>query len=859
MAVTPLIGATKFLNGVPLVPEVVGGSGREYFTPQQGLDLEVATVTPDVTAAGTADGVIKTTIVVVANQFNGQKVVITDPAAVNGGIAEVATVIDTVAPDTLVLDRPFNAGVGKTYAIIKPKKIVVNANFEDSVLSVTGDAEIVLSGIVKQINVTGVVKYLKVVGGVIRDGFSWLSTDIGVAIFDGTEIKQREGTDDAVKMAPIGVNAHALEMYNAKAYGRVRGQTENTRWILSNVTNPGVINAAGFNNAFSVVNADAVALAPANVLLSANRVDGSLSLYHAESGGDITGGAFTDMRCFMGGGPTVTADTSAPSKNVTICQVDDTATLAVTVLTPSYIESDIVIDHNFAVLGARASSGVASTTLNVPLFVVMTTGKAGAIVTDGVCSGTDTVTFDADATFNLTDSVQMYGIDLSGAFTGVARITAGAGSINVQDAGLFAPFRFNASQVVGAPTGFYEPTTFLLGVGFVNIFHIESGQTISVGTWTDSAQHWGKKVDTFHNTLPTILDDEVTLQGIVLVGSSWFRTGDDDFGFSTPGDGVIRRARNGAAVTLVTSGAARFSGGSHIGTQVCTATTVAGAVALTSGATFFFAQAYAGFGGFVMVVNAGVLGAVASVTGEVTYHKCNFADTGMVGARSVVGGSASIPSTFRIRYSNFAGTFTLVTGGGAFAGVGSVFVLVCRFEDVVTIDGSDFTSWTAEESIFNGNPHALTFVTVDPTTFNFFKCLFPRGQFFTTTASLTLGKPIIWDDIIQIESDQSINPFRALELTGVFRVSELDATADNCVGISQTTIGAAGLPVPILVHGWGFMETSGTVVTQNDALEPDNVAGGFMITASVKRTGYAVTATTGVGVETFYGRIHVDR
>lgn len=862
MSVTPLIGATKFVNGVPQVPEVVGGSGREYFTPQQGLDLETSQVFTDTTAAGTDDGVIValTAGFVPSDDFyNGMEVVITDLAAVNGGIAETATVIDSVAAtNTLVLDRPWNAGAGVTFAVVDKKKIAVNRTFEDAILSVTADAEINLGGnVVKQINVTGTVRVLRVRNGRVRDGVLWTPGSVGVLILDDVEVSRREGTDDAVLMSP-GVDAHGLEMYNSKAYGRVRGTTGRVRWILSNVTNPGVINAAGFNNAFSVVDAMGAAVTARNVLLSANNVEGSISLFHSEAAGSIVSAApnFADMRCFIGGDPTVVADTSAPSREVTICQLDDTATLAVSILTPSYIESDIVVDHTLNIMGARASSGAGTFDFDNDIRCIMGSGNCNVIQAQGACSGAKTVTVDGQLNFELTDATDWSGVNLFGAFTGAATVD-GTGVINIKDAGLVAPFFFGASQVAGAPTATFSPTTYLFGCDFLDIFHLTTGVTVSTGTWTDSAQHWANELNAYHCTIASISRDEGTLVGTVS-GGTWNRTGDDDIGFASPGDAVIRRARNNATVaaTLTCSGGARFFGGGHVGTQTCFAVS-AFATTVVSGTTFYFSQAYAGFGGFSMMVAATIAGAVATLTGDVTYHDCNFADTGMVGANST--GSVTVPTNFRVRDSNFAGTFTLRLGAGAFAGSCSVFLIYVDFGGLVTINGTNFDVWEATMCAFFATPAALAFVTVDPATLFFFKkCAFPYGTFFSTSASLTLGKPVIADDDIVLTADSAINPFRAIELAGTFEGQESDATTDNILGIARVAA-AIGAAVDLIVHGWGFMQTDGNAVAQNDALSPKAGAGGFVETASVKRLGYAVTATTGVGTETFYARIHVDR
>jgi len=849
-------GSGQFINGVPQEPNVVGGSGREYFDPQTALDSEVSAVVLDTTAAGTTDGVIFTTIVVVADQFNGQEIVVTDLAAVNGGIAEHAQIVDTIAPDQLILDRPIDITPGMTYAIVDKKKVAVNASFEDAILSVTGDSEINLGGnVVKRINYTGTVRVGRVRNGRVLDGIFWTPGSVGVLILDGVEVSRREGTDDAVLMSP-GVDAHGLEMFNSKAYGRVRGTTGRVRWILSNVTNPGVINAAGFNNAFSVVDAMAAAVTARNVLLSANRVDGSVALYHAEAAGSIVSAApnFSDMRCFMGGDPTVVVDTSAPAKEVTVCQVDDTATLAVTILSPSYIESDIVIDHSVNLLGARASSGAASFTFDGDIRCVMGSGEFNAIKTQGACSGAKAVTVDGTLNCELTDATDFNGINLFGAFSGTATV-AGAGTVNIKDAGGVFPFHFAASQVAGTTT--YSPLTFCFDVGFIDNFHFDAGITVSAGTRNADHQLVAKNANRFHNTIPSLSEDETTVIGIV-TGGTWNDTGDRDVTFGTAGDGVIRRARGGpsAAATLTSSGGARFWNGAHVFTQTGTSTT-ATATVVVSGETFYFGLACAGVA-FAMI-GAAILG-VATVTGDVTYHDCNLATPGNVGG-SATGGTLTVPSNFRVRDSNIAGAFILRFGGGAFAGSCSVFLIYVDFGGLVTIDGTNFPVWEATMCIFFGTPAALAFLTADPATLFFFKkCAFPYGTFIDTSSSLTLGKPVIADDDIVLVADSAIAAFRTVELTGTFEGQESDATTDNILGVARVGAAAAG-SVDLIVHGWGFMQTDNSVVNVNEALEPANAGAinGAVQTASVKRIGYAVTATTGVGTETFYGRIHVDR
>jgi hypothetical protein len=163
---------------------------------------------------------------------------------------------------------------------------------------------------------------------------------------------------------------------------------------------------------------------------------------------------------------------------------------------------------------------------------------------------------------------------------------------------------------------------------------------------------------------------------------------------------------------------------------------------------------------------------------------------------------------------------------------------------------------------FLADPAALIFDTVDPaTSFVFNKCSFPNGRYYAINGSLTLGKPIIFDDYVVADAGAATTAEFVGQFDSTARLIIIAAAANNAVGVFFGAAGAAGTRQRAIVHGFGFVVANDATIDQGEALEPSGATLGRVTQATVKRIGYAIDATafpTASG-DRVYARIHVDR
>lgn len=805
-------GSTQIVNGVPVSPAIIGGSGRAYYTLPDAVAGETATEVSFTSQAGTTNGkIIGTGLSAVDNFYTNAFVVLTDATPGNGKAAVWAKVAGYVgATQTLTLDSPIDFEVGKTVAIVFPAVVNMNKDQKNppnfGAVTVTKSLILNLGGcrVVGSINLSaGAFVWIR--DGELQNGVLDVRATPSVAILDGLTMSRRFTTIYAyLRGNPSDVAA--VEARRCDFRGVVAARCGIVRWVIQDCSNDGIDDTNG-NVPYRLVE-NVVNIAFKNVSVS---IDGPFSgaVFYAQGATVLTSAAPNYL--------SVNADihplASEPEGSITNPRSFSLLlAIGATVATVNTTAGEIAISvrshngqgattpgfaPNVALLRGRNLTGSGTLTLNSATSTSAIDlggfiGAFGMVVVDGASNMTGALHYDG----------QFQGLYVTGGMGSNVRaaiingpITTGTvdvddESVFVKNASGFTSIHIASAQTASTPAVSVTAIFTLTDVEDVLIF--AAGASVSVGTWTHSGDIVGNSVATYNCSVQSTVS-----------GGTWTMSGNVTISMSGQVVVPLVVAQSDAGGgTLTVSGQFLADGGVHFSVRNCRATNPDSSVT-RSGSSFFRNMVVYNASAFVLAIG-GTGGHPTSAVGDgpinffsVMFEQADSVDTVVVDA-AAANDAATGPSACNFEDCRFdtAGMKLDGTGTGTVtwaAGSNTFFMSHVSMIGSFTIVGDPFSFFEVYESDFYG---PIVFSGTRPTSrYAWFKCSFNSTTFDAT------GQPDIVDDWFVLANDGSSKTRGQLAVFDTTPQVSDPANTDTVDGIVLEAVGANNNPVTVVTAG----------------------------------------------------------
>lgn len=722
----PELEIVQLVNGVPVLPNVRGGSGRRYYTIADALAGETAQFLLDgghSALGGTSSGVVVGPAALNATDdfYNNFWLVDQNGTPAFGLVRRFARVSDYVgASRTFTLDQPINF-TGEVFFVVRPIQLSLEGDITENITLSNGGVELNLSGhkIIGKIDITGSGFYW-IRNGWVTNGIQ-SSADCSVMLSD-IKTSRRDNTIYAVL---IMASTACIILERCTFSGRVAGRSPRSSWQISGCRNYGCIDANGNNIPYALVESipgTAIAL----VQLDAS-INGEFSGAFIYSENSITGSPdiSTQGSWFM---PTEDVFNIPIRTNRGFayfwCGAGGSMTLTPTSTSvyggsAEYYGSRLVTEANSTPIGVHVAVlqlfnhvAPASCSITFASTFGLRFGLNGLLNAEVVaCTGTVTqtgnVTVSGSSIIPVLDNLVRLSIVVLACSVDGSTITVSS-SVSAIGGGACEGIVFEANQTTGAgPSVTISGTVFAwstIGLGFINY----SATSISVGTYLISG-NWQFNAPSAGGAGNIFTIGSSVSGGTWTVSGRWLIVITDSQ--RTTGTKLVDI--NASAGSFTVSGIVSCSGMQGASFQLLFMRGGASTINISSSeirVKGFLLEAETGYGGIV-IDNRGT-GGSATLSGFVTFEDCFFAHAAsgtvsMIGHAS--GGDANKATTgpSRIEFidCNFVMPLQDFDGGAGTLTWADATLRFrdCILEDLLTLNGTYYDVVESYESHFSGN------------------------------------------------------------------------------------------------------------------------------------------------------------
>jgi len=798
--VVPVEYASRRKGGVPIVPGVVGGSGRYYWTiadalaGESGVYTELTGLVPQ---AGTTAGVLvgPGTLSAVNDFYKDWWVVNTDSTPSNGLVYRKARVSSYVgATQTLTLDEPWDFVAESTFALINPKRIALLEDQQEDV-AIAQSVELNLSGhrIKGKVDITGGAFHWIRGGGFITNGLQMTNAAF---LQVEADVSRRDATIYALLLTN-GSNLGRCELRRSTLSGQAAARRGFMGWTIIDCDGLGVTDAASDVPWRGVEAPPGVSITVSAVDIAIDSILGG-TVFYAEGTGAIGGATayfsslsiirapkdftpnsqfkarrFSVLKC-VGAGSITTTFTSGSSFGFTFVGFgggsEDAGFVKPTI--PSLIEL-----NDFTGTCTPTFTG-RSFLVSLIFANVLGITVSGTVAASGTCTITGGTLFAIGNNITNTVAFIWLGVGLTGAISSSMAVSTECAYLGIV---------FGVAQTAGAPTISITGSVTTQSGSF-NLYLFVAA--VSVGSYTHSGTFSAIKMTSYQADLASLVSG-----GTWLVSSATIRL---HLSNNVTGNSVRICRHAGTGGTFTVSGAVTVSGGFISGAFTICAATGAGSTAVFSGSLTAKDMRHTAANNLIEASNA--TGTVTA-SGAIQFANCLWdlalvvvAATGTVtaGPSSTIFDNCTFLTTLTDRSGAGALTWTAATLRfrnchiiGSFAYLGTSFSTLEAFETTFQTDivgtGTRPTLYRLWKCVIRGIPDPLL-----PEVINDFHVL-------PANAALVLGQPV---------TIQSTPPMEAVAciITSILEGTSLEAA------------GGGGVPVYIVKSGRIFAAVDATVV-----------------------------------------------
>lgn len=833
-----------------------GSSGTLYGTLQGAIDGETETVVSDTTQAGTVAGTIvgSGSLSGSDDTYNDYFAILTDTTPADRMVCRYSRVAKYVgSTKTITLDAPLDFGVGESYQLVKPARVWLLGDVDETVtttknliLNVNGKR---ITGGVDQ--TTGALLWIRGGGGFITNGVQ--KTNLGALRIDNTTVSRRGTTVYAVLLTN-GSDLGRCDLFSNRFAGRVAARRGRMGWKISGCVNQGVKSGTDVIPYALVESITAVSVTVTQLDVDASGEFSGAVLYSENS---ITGAtAFIETRMNVDGpsAPTGAAAVNIGANDIHFALAVAGATLDVTKTSGDQIIQIGKCDGTVAILGARDVTATASLVLNgsSQFGMQLNACNCKSIAAVNLRGATQTGTIVLGGTDGKKISIS------GGSFTVVAsepNVTAGTLTVsgsawNIQGAGWddlagFAYFRFMTGTITAGAVTWTISATFVVG-------HCKTPPTSAViGTSPTNGTINVSGAIVYHNCRMRTL---FTFVGAA-PGPTYTISGPIEAHWSGPGSTAaeaVNLFEAPVAGSATISNTTRLVGGTYTSLALVLNTS-ASTISHTGAITVVDATVLSSVTALLRSSNAA---AITGSTGVWKFYGCQFEGAltlvaADIGGASITGG----PSAVEFNHCTFLSTLTQGVFTGTVTWTGSALRFRNSHVDGLLSlnDAGRFSEVQAWESTFNGNASnkAVSAAGSRPTTYRLWKC--------TARARHEDLKPEMIDNYVVRPVATALN--RGQPLTVDTAGKAVNCSASSILeGVLLLATAGTDEPALMVTHGTIFVAVDSGVVN-GDNLVLDTVtptvakAGGTFVGG--QEAGRALEAAGATTAGLAYSKVNI--